>query len=140
MPVNRDLLARKLEFLDRQLTAIERLKFNEQTFAAEEDVHDLVTFRLQQAVETCIDMANHIINCRNLPRQETAKDAFILLGEKKIINKNLSLAMSQAADFRNRVVHGYNNFDYHLLFRDYKDDVADLRLFGKEILAFLNKV
>lgn len=45
--------------------------------------------------------------------------------------------MGKAADFRNRVVHGYNDFDFRLLFRDYKDNLKDLRAFGSHILAFL---
>lgn len=140
MPVSKDLITKKLEFLDRHLSAIERRQFDEQTFVADEDIHDLVTFHLQQAVETCIDIANHIINSLDLPRRETAKDAFILLGEHKIIERGLALKMGRAADFRNRVVHGYNNFDYRLLFADYNDNVKDLRLFGKNILVFLEKV
>ncbi|OGE26283.1 hypothetical protein A3C26_03780 [Candidatus Daviesbacteria bacterium RIFCSPHIGHO2_02_FULL_39_12] len=66
-----------------------------------------------------------------------AKDAFIFLGEKEIINRELSLKMGRAADFRNRVVHGYNNFDFKLLFKDYKHDIKDLRQFGAKILRYL---
>jgi len=74
-----------------------------------------------------------------LPRKETAKDAFLLLDINKIILKELSLRMGKAANFRNRVVHGYNNFDYSLIYKDYRKDVADLRNFGLEILTYLNK-
>ena len=86
-----------------------------------------------------IDIAAHIIAQSDMPRKETAKDAFILLGEQGVIDKELSLKMGKAADFRNRVVHGYNNFDYSLLFEDYKDNINDLRQFGSEILKFLGK-
>ncbi len=139
MPINKDLISKKLEFLNRHLSAIERMEFDEQSFADDEDIHDLIIFRLQQSVETCIDIANHIINSQNLPRKETAKDALLFLGDQKIISKQLSLAMGKATDFRNRVVHGYNNFDYRVFYKDYKDDVKDLRLFGKEIIKLLEK-
>ena len=137
MPINKDLIAKKLEFLNRHLSAIERMEFDEQSFADDEDIHDLIIFRLQQSVETCIDIANHLINSRNLPRKETAKDALLFLGDQKIISKQLSLNMGGAVDFRNRVVHGYNNFDYHVFYKDYKKDVKDLRLFGKEIIKLI---
>lgn len=138
MPIDKTLLLKKLDFLHRHLFAVERMDFSEESFVEDEDVHDLVTFRLQQAVETAIDIATHIIAESNLPRKETAKDAFLLLGEKGIMSKELSLRMGKAADFRNRVVHGYNDFDYSLLFHDYKDDLKDLRAFGTEIMRFLN--
>lgn len=138
MPISKTLLNRKLDFLDEQLTKIEQMDFSEQVLLENADFQDLLTFRLQQAVETSIDIATHIIAGLNLPRKETAKDAFLLLGEKKIISHELSLKLGKAADFRNRVVHGYNDFDFSLLFKDYKDDAADLRNFGAEILKFLN--
>lgn len=139
MPINKDLVVKKLEFLNRHLSAIERMEFNEQKFVEDEDIHDLITFRLQQTVETSIDIANHLINSLNLPRKETAKDALVFLGQQGIISKKLAPIMGKAADFRNRVVHGYNNFDYRVFYKDYKKDVKDLRRFGKEIFKFLEK-
>lgn len=139
MPISKTLLYKKLDFLNEQLTKIEQMNFDKDLFVENVDLQDLLTFRLQQAVETCIDIAAHVIAGLNLPRKETAKDAFLLLGEKKIIDRELSLKMGRASDFRNRVVHGYNDFDFSLLFKDYKDDVSDLRNFGAEVLAFLHK-
>lgn len=137
MPIDAELIAKKLDFLNAHLSAVERMDFIEDTFVENADIHDLVTFRLQQAVETCIDIAVHIISQLDFARKETAKDAFLLLGEQKIITKELAGKLGKAADFRNRVVHGYNNFDFRILFRDYKDDVVDLRDFGAQILMYL---
>lgn len=139
MPIDAVLLQKKLSFLDRHISAIERMDFDEDAFVGDADIHDLVVFRLQQAVETCIDIATHLIAELGIPRKETAKDAFMLLGQEKILPEELSLRMGKAADFRNRVVHGYNDFDFRLLFRDYRDDVTDLRSFGAAVLVFLEK-
>lgn len=139
MPIDATLLQKKLSILDRHLTAIERMDVVEDAFVIDADIHDLVVFRLQQAVETCIDIATYLIAGLGIPRKETAKDAFLLLGQEKILPEDLSLRMGKAADFRNRVVHGYNDFDFRLLFRDYRDDVKDIRAFGAAILAFLEK-
>lgn len=139
MPIDTTLLQKKLSILDRHLTAVERMELEEDAFVGDADIHDLVVFRLQQAVETCIDIATHLIAAIGIPRKETARDAFLLLGQEKILPEELSLRMGKAADFRNRVVHGYNDFDFRLLFRDYRDDVKDLRLFGSAILVFLEK-
>lgn len=138
MAIERDLISKKLDFLNQEIDAIEKMEFDEQSFVENEDTHDLVTFRLQQAIETCIDIATHLISALNLPRKETAKDAFVLLGEKSIIKKDLALKMGLAADFRNRVVHGYNNFDFRLLFKDYREDLDDLKSYGKQILFYLD--
>jgi len=137
MPLSENILQKKLDFLNEQLTKIEGMDFNEFSLENNEDIQDLLTFRLQQAVETCIDIATHIIAGLSLKREETAKDAFLILGRENIITEDLALRMGKAADFRNRVVHGYNDFDFSLLYKDYKNDLADLRNFGGEILAFL---
>lgn len=139
MPIDKELIAKKLDFLNAHLSAVEQMDFFEDTFVENADIHDLVTFRLQQAVETCIDITAHIITQLDIPRRETAKDAFLLLGEQRIITKELADTLGKAADFRNRVVHGYNNFDFRILFRDYKDDLGDLRDFGAQILQFLER-
>ena len=138
MPIDRNLIAKKLDFLSEQLTKVERMEFDETELTENADVHDLVTFRLQQAVETAIDIAVHIISQLDIPRKETARDAFLLLGQEGIIDKELSGKMGKAADFRNRVVHGYNDFDWRILFKDYRDDLADLRNFGAQILSFMD--
>ena len=138
MSINKDLLAKKLDFLNQHLSAIERMDFDEQNFVENDDIHDLIVFRLQQAVETAIDIGAHIITESEFPRKETAKDIFFFLGEQKIIDKELSSHMGKAADFRNRVVHSYNNFDYSLLFRDYKDNLKDLHDFGTQIFKFID--
>ncbi|MDP3974092.1 MAG: DUF86 domain-containing protein [Candidatus Daviesbacteria bacterium] len=140
MPISKSLLSKKLDFLNEQIRKIEDMEFSEENFIEKVDTHDLVVFRIQQAVESCIDIATHIIAGMDVSQKETAKDAFRFLGEKGIINQELSARMGQAADFRNRVVHGYNDFDFKLLFKDYKGDLKDLRQFGTAILKYLESL
>jgi uncharacterized protein YutE (UPF0331/DUF86 family) len=137
MSIDKELLKRKLSTLDKFISSIERMEFTLDEFVEDSDIHDLLVFRLQQAVETCIDIATHIIAQTDIDRKETAKDAFLALGIKKIIKKDLALKMGMGANFRNRVVHGYNDFDLTLLYNDYKNNLEDLREFGKQILVFL---
>src|SRR3989338_514635 len=139
MPIDRALISKKLDFLNEQLTKVERMEFDVTELTENADIHDLIVFRLQQAVETAIDIAVHIISQLPIPRKETAKDAFLVLGEQQIIDSKLAQRMGQAADFRNRAVHGYNYFDFRLLFRYYKNNLADLRSFGSQILVFLEE-
>lgn len=140
MPINKNLVSKKLDFLNNYLHKIESMDFSEEAFVEDADIHDLIVFRLQQAVETCIDIAAHIIAGLDVSQQETAKDAFIFLGEKEMIDADLAKRMGRAADFRNRAVHGYNNFDYKLLFKDYKEDLTDLRQFGAGIVRYLESI
>lgn len=140
MPISKSLVSKKLDFLNDQIRKIENMSFDEEAFVENVDIHDVVVFRLQQAVETCIDIATHIIAGLDVPQKETAKDALIFLGEKRVISQDLASKMGKAADFRNRVVHGYNDFDFRVLFKDYKQDLKDLRQFGAQVLKYLDSL
>ncbi len=137
MAIDRELILKKLDFLKDFIRRIENMDFDETGLVENVDVQHLLSFRLQQAVETAIDIATHLISGLTLPRQETAKDAFELLGREKIIPKELAKNMALAGNFRNLVVHGYQKIDFKRLYYDYKDDLNDLRLFAKEINEFL---
>ena len=138
MAIKRELLEKKLDILKDFLKKIEEMDFDQHELVKDRDVQDLLVFRLQQAVEVCIDIATHMIAGLELPRKETAKNAILLLGKEKIISKKLASRMGKAVDFRNIVVHHYDEaFDFRRLFKDYKDDLNDLRQFAKEIFQFL---
>lgn len=139
MPINKSLIVKKLDFLNAHLACIEKMRFSKKQFVEDIDIQDLVTFRLQQSIETCIDIAAHIVAELDVPRKETVKDTLLLLGKKKIIDQNLASRMGMASDFRNRVVHGYNDFDFSLLYNDLKNNLKDLREFGKQILQYIEK-
>ena len=128
MAIKRELIEKKLDNLKDYLKKIEAMNFSYQELLENPDIQDLLVFRFQQAVEICIDIATHIIAGLDLPRKETAKDAVFLLGEEKIINKELASQLGEAVDFRNIVVHHYDDvFDFESLFEDYKSNLEDLR-------------
>lgn len=139
MAVDRDLIEKKLDILKDYILQIENMNFDETGLVENIDIQQLLSFRLQQAVETTIDLATHLIAGLSLKRQETAKDAFELLGREKIITVELSKSMGLAGDFRNLVVHGYQNINFKRLYYDYKDDLNDLREFARQINDFINK-
>ena len=139
MVINRNLVEKKLVILGDFIRQIDQMDFDEIGLTEEKDIQQLLSFRLQQAVETAIDIATHLLAGLSLERKETAKDVFELMGKEKIISAELAKNMMLACDFRNLVVHGYQKIDFHRLFYDYKEDLEDLREFARQINNFLNK-
>ena len=140
MAIKRELIEKKLATLKEFIKRTENMDFDQQKLLEDRDIQDLLIFRLQQAVEVCIDIATHVIAGLDLPRKETAKDAILLLGEEKIISKKLAPRMGGAVDFRNIAVHHYDEaFDFRRLYKDYREDLDDLRQFAKEIFEFLGQ-
>lgn len=137
MKIDKILLEQKLEKLDEYIERIENMHFSEDQFIENVDYQDLLTFRLQQAVEICIDVATHIISSLHLQKPDTARSSFAVLSVHKIITRKLADGLALAVSFRNLAVHGYEQFDFKQVFYDYKKDLVDLKEFAAQILLFL---
>jgi uncharacterized protein YutE (UPF0331/DUF86 family) len=68
-------------------------------------------YRLQVAVEACIDAAEHVIASEGLRSPESYADAFTALGEAGVLDPDLTRSLEDAARFRNLLVHQYGEID-----------------------------
>jgi uncharacterized protein YutE (UPF0331/DUF86 family) len=134
---NPNLVYNKLDQLKNYLKQIDTMNFDEVGLVDNVEIQQLLSFRLQQAIETTIQIAVHLVANLNLPRQESAADAFVILGNHDIISQELANNLTQACGFRNIIVHGYQKIDFHQVYRDYKQDLKDLYLFIKQISHFM---
>lgn len=139
MDIDKRLIIRKLKILENYLHTIEYMDFSLAELMKSLDIQDLISFRLQQAVETVIDIANHLASALALPAQETAADVFLLLAKKKYIPQKLAEKMGKACGFRNLIVHHYAQVDFRKVYYNYKDNLANLRQFARQIYQFLEK-
>ena len=139
MVIDKEIINRKLAVLENFIRQIENMDFDEQFLLKNEDVQHLIAFRLQQAIETAIEIATYMIVNLGLERQDTARDAFVILARGKIIADDLAEKLGSACGFRNLVVHGYQKIDFRKLFYNYKNDLNDLRGFARQIHNFLEK-
>lgn len=139
MAINRNLIGSIVDNLKANIASIENKDVNLEQILEDEDTQAILDRRMQLAIETCIGIATHLIAGLDLPRQERSTDAFMILGEKGIISKELANKMVKAAGFRNILVHEYIRIDYELAYSDLDEKLQDLKNFGKEVLKFLEK-
>ena len=140
MLLDASLIKEKIERIDTYINRIGNMDLSEAEFVENIDYQDLLTFRLQQAVETAIDIATHIIAAQKLEKPDTARSSFEVLSNAKIISRELAQRLAYAVSFRNLAVHGYDKFDFKQLFHDYKKDVDDLKQFVTAILDYLKNI
>jgi|SRR3989344_5102162 len=126
----------KIRYLVRQ---IEEMDFSKEQFDEDADIQDLVVFRLMQSVEQALDIASHLVAAYGFPRPDTAKDMFLALGRKRLLSNEVAKAMAKAVGFRNIAAHEYMEeiFDVEKVYRDYKDDIRDLKRFCEEVVGIL---
>lgn len=96
-------------------------------------------YYLQVSVETCINIANHIIATEKLRAPLDYKDSFRVLNEADILPDTLSRKMQQLAGLRNLLVHLYLEVDDELVYEGIRNELEDFAAFADHILAFLDR-
>ncbi|HMR09597.1 MAG TPA: DUF86 domain-containing protein [Polyangiaceae bacterium] len=136
--VNRDLVAAKLvELSDRIARAERHCPSSADALAADADALDLVSFNLMLAVQTCADIAGHIIADEGWTAARTLAEGFRRLAEHAVIDPSTSEALCKAVGLRNVVVHGYSGVNAGMVYAAATHGVSDLSAFAREVAAFL---
>ncbi len=132
--VNRDLLAAKLAELSDRIgrvrahapPTLEALQNNR-------DVLDLVAFNLMLSVQSCADIASHLIADERWPAAASLAESFGRLEQQRVITAKTARALAQAIGLRNVVAHGYAGLDVPRCFEAAHTGLADLESFAREV-------
>jgi uncharacterized protein YutE (UPF0331/DUF86 family) len=100
----------------------------------------IVERTLHILIETCIDVANHIISDQDMRVPTGYADTFKVLMEEKVIGKKLGEALQNMAKFRNIVVHQYETIDPSIVVSILNRNLPDFKKYQKAILKYLGSV
>jgi uncharacterized protein YutE (UPF0331/DUF86 family) len=129
--VDADVLRRRLDALAGYLTRLERFaRHAAKAFVADPDVHHLAERYLHLAMESVLDIANHLISDAGLEAPETYRDAFAILARAGILDPELARRLQLWAGFRNVLVHAYLAIDHGFAWDAIAHDLGDLRAFA----------
>ncbi len=103
---------------------------NRDEFSAEPDTHHLAERYLHLAVESALDIANHLISDAGLEAPETYRDAFVILVRGNVIDAELGKRLQSWAGFRNVLVRAYLAIDHGMSWDAIQRDLKDLRAFA----------
>ncbi len=136
--VDQTLILRKLSNLEAYLVQIEEYR----TISLEAYLNDWKTQRiiertLQMMVETCSDIAGHIIADRKYRVPTGYADTFKVLEENKVLDKTLAESLSKMAKFRNVVVHDYDQVDGEIVIGILRKYLPDFSSFKDAVVALL---
>jgi uncharacterized protein YutE (UPF0331/DUF86 family) len=136
--VNRDLVAAKLADLSDRVSRV-RLHCPREPaeLAANRDALDLVSFNLMLAVQTCADIASHLIADEGWPAAQSLADGFQRLAEKGVISSTSAGVLSRAVGLRNVVAHGYAGVEATLVHAAATQGAIDLDTFAREVAGWL---
>lgn len=138
--VDEALILRKLAELDQYYS---QLKEYENTtadqYANDWKIQRIIERTLQMMIETCVDIAGHIIADKGFRIPKSYADTFKVLLEEKILDGKLSAIMEKIAKFRNIIVHHYAKVDTKIVTAILKKDLADFVRYKKAIIQFIEK-
>jgi uncharacterized protein YutE (UPF0331/DUF86 family)/predicted nucleotidyltransferase len=103
------------------------------------DLQAIVERRLQTAIESCINIGNHLIARSGLRTPQDYRDVFRILGEYQMINIPLAEQMMDMARFRNLLVHVYWEIDHHRVYNSLPDRLVQLEAFVLSITQWIKE-
>jgi uncharacterized protein YutE (UPF0331/DUF86 family) len=136
--VDSTVVASKLrELADRIARIRSHCPPSPEELAADRDALDLVSFNLMLAVQTCLDIASHLIADESWEPVASLAESFRRLAERGVLSESTAAALGKAAGLRNLVAHGYAVVEPGRIHAAARDGVADLERFAREVGAWL---
>ena len=110
--VDETLILRKLSELEEYTSQIRAFRsISVDDYKSDWKSQRIIERTLQMMIETCVDIAGHIISDKKYRIPESYADAFVVLRENGIVDAGICRTMEQIAKFRNVIVHHYDRVD-----------------------------
>ena len=136
--ISNDVINAKIDLIEQNVKLLKELTLQGyESFSGNYRDLQAAKHSLQESVEACLDISNHIIAEKAFRRGEDYKDIFKVLDEEGIINSTLSTRLQEMAQFRNLLVHQYGRIDTKRLFIIMSEDLNDIEEFVRSILKLI---
>ena len=138
--VDKTLVLRKLAELDQYLSQVkEYAGISIEQYESSWKTQRIIERTLQMMIETCVDIAGHIISDRAFRTPTSYSDTFKILHENGALPVELFAKMEKMAKFRNIVVHHYDSIDAEIVVEILKRDLDDFAGFQAAIISLLEQ-
>jgi uncharacterized protein YutE (UPF0331/DUF86 family) len=128
-----EIVLRLLDRLADELRNLRRLaSYSDELLQADPERLMGTKFRFVVALETCIDIAEHILSAHGLTA-ETFADTFAVLGQIGVLDASAVPTLQAMARFRNLLVHGYAQTDDQRVIVILRTCLDDLDGFKRQI-------
>lgn len=117
----------------------EKSKLSKEVYLSSRDIQAVVERRAQTAIESCINIGNHLIARLGWRAPQDYADVFRILQEAQILPVELAEAMMEMARFRNLLVHLYWQIDHERVYQSLPGRLANLESFAQHIARWLRE-
>jgi len=122
----------------KSVTRLQKLKkLGQKQFLSDPDKIGSAKYHFIVAIESSIDMCNHIISRNGFRVPEDYADTFKVLEEEGAFDAGYTEELVKMAKFRNRLVHLYWQVDDSRIYKILEENLGDFKKFLKLIAEFL---
>lgn len=118
-----------------RLNSLKMLKRDE--FLNDPDKIGSAKYSFIVAIESAIDICNHIISQNGFRAAEDYADTFQALQEHDVFNRDFASDLKEMARFRNRLIHLYMQVDDEQVYDILQSRLRDFKTFMDAIAVFL---
>lgn len=137
--ISSDVINSMVDLIDENLRLIDEIKLmGYESFSGSLRDIQAAKHSLQECIEACLDIGNHIIAEKGFRRADDYKDIYKVLEEEGVIEPELSSKLQEMAQFRNLLVHRYGEIDTRRVFVIMSEDMGDIREFVKRVLGYIS--
>ncbi|KXG78359.1 hypothetical protein AN618_04250 [Fervidicola ferrireducens] len=132
--LNLSKIAEKVSDIKESLETLkEYAKRQDEVFLNNKEAIGAARYSFIVMIEAATNIANHI--CARLLNKvpSTYSEAFLLLGESGLIERELAINLAQMAKFRNLLVHGYGKIDDKRMLKIMREDLVDVENFLRSL-------
>ena len=136
--VDEVLILRKLSELDDYYGQInEYVSVTVEGYSKDWKSQRIIERTLQMMIETCVDVAGHIISDQGFRIPKSYSDTFSVLHENNILDEWLYSSLKKMAQFRNVVVHQYDKIDSTIVVGILQNDLNNFVAFKDTIIRYI---
>jgi len=136
--IDRDRVIEFLRLISADVQDLrEKAQASKEEYLQSRDVQAIVERRLQTAIESCLNIGNHLIARLGLRPPQDYGDVFRILRDADILPSECAEAMVDMARFRNLLVHLYWQLDYERIYDSLQGRFASLAAFANHIGQWL---
>jgi len=140
LEINKNKFRKLVSELLVSLRELEDLKRRgEKEFSGNSHLISSAKYNLLVAIESAIDMCNHIISRRRYRTPEDYADTFRVMGEEGAFPEEFLKNLVDMAKFRNRLVHLYWTVDKRELYRILQENLSDFEKFLQYLGKFIGE-
>ena len=137
-PINPETVTRLFLEMDQAIEKLmESSRLSQEIFLSDSKFYDSAKYNLIVAVESLIEICNHIIAHKRLGKPEDYGDVLRIIGKELSLDEEFVKRLEKMAKFRNLIVHLYWKVDNAEVYSILKNNLEDFEVIKRTLQGYL---